>query len=93
MGLSIAKGILEAHGGRIWIESQLGQGATFIFTLPRAQVTKRTPSGLASSKENGTAHVEIDATGKIIVDTSRLYINDPNAGVNQFNDAGAFVSA
>jgi cytochrome b6-f complex iron-sulfur subunit len=39
------------------------------------------------------AHMELDATGKIIVDTSRLYVNDPNAGVNQFNDPGAFVSA
>jgi cytochrome b6-f complex iron-sulfur subunit len=37
-------------------------------------------------------HMEIDATGKIIVDTSRLYIDDPNAGVNQFNDPGAFVN-
>ena len=36
------------------------------------------------------AHIELDATGKIIVDTSRLYIDDPNAGVNQFNDPGAF---
>jgi cytochrome b6-f complex iron-sulfur subunit len=38
------------------------------------------------------AHIEIDATGRIIVDTSRLYIDDPNAGVNQFNDPGAFVN-
>ena len=38
------------------------------------------------------AHVEIDATGRIIVDTSRLHINDPNAGINQFNDPGAFVN-
>jgi cytochrome b6-f complex iron-sulfur subunit len=39
------------------------------------------------------AHMELDATGRIIVDTSRLYINDPNAGVNQFNDPGAYISA
>src|ERR1700719_403797 len=38
------------------------------------------------------AHVELDATGKIIVDTSRLYVDDPNAGVNHFNDPGAFIS-
>ena len=35
------------------------------------------------------AHIELDATGKIIVDTSRLYMDDPRAGVNQFNDPGA----
>jgi signal transduction histidine kinase len=35
LGLFIAKGIIEAHGGRLWAQSQPGQGATFLFTLPR----------------------------------------------------------
>ncbi len=34
LGLTIARGIVEAHRGRIWIESQLRRGSTFYFTLP-----------------------------------------------------------
>lgn len=34
LGLSVARHIVEAHGGRIWAESQVGRGSTFYFTLP-----------------------------------------------------------
>ncbi|MEI6104644.1 MAG: ATP-binding protein [Methanothrix sp.] len=35
LGLAIAKGIIEAHEGRIWVASEIGMGSTFIFTLPK----------------------------------------------------------
>jgi signal transduction histidine kinase len=36
LGLAIAKGFVEANGGRIWVESSVGQGATFVVELPAA---------------------------------------------------------
>jgi signal transduction histidine kinase len=45
LGLFIAKGIVDAHGGRIWVESELGHGATFAFTLPLVDPgTQQVPS-------------------------------------------------
>jgi signal transduction histidine kinase len=43
LGLAIAKGIVVAHGGRIWAESELGHGARFFFTVPAAEAADERP--------------------------------------------------
>jgi signal transduction histidine kinase len=45
LGLSIARGMVELHGGRIWAESRVGRGSRFTFTLP--------PGDLAAIKHRG----------------------------------------
>jgi two-component sensor histidine kinase len=43
LGLAITKGLVEAHQGQIWVESEVGKGSRFTFTLPLSRGEKREP--------------------------------------------------
>jgi two-component system phosphate regulon sensor histidine kinase PhoR len=59
LGLSIARHLVEAHGGRIWVDSELGVGSKFHFSIPvfdveRAAARASMASGSASRLRGGT---------------------------------------
>jgi len=77
LGLPISKDIIEHHGGRIWVQSELGKGSTFSFSLPvAAAVVRKEDVELNTLLQRMKEHVDIIAARQLSGEKTVLIVDD-----------------
>jgi signal transduction histidine kinase/ActR/RegA family two-component response regulator len=76
LGLTVCRRMLELHGGRIWIESEVGKGSTFTFALPLGSMEVDVPGAVEPRPDGGVRRVVLIEDDRPSLDLMSAYLQD-----------------